>query len=136
MACIPAIMSFSRNGTRRALLCSTDPSRFFPGCRPVRLGTFLYAISMRLFMIEPSRLLTIGLSSVKAALDPILLIQLLFNELCTGLTIGQTTRKHDCPTDCDEHAFHQSLLDRHIVQEYLDVSAYAAVLHDLVYQAR
>lgn len=97
----------------RALLRGTGPCRFFSLQHPVNFHPALSAIDTLLFAIEPIRFPTSEGSSVKASLDPVLLIYLPWITcLRIGLTIDQTAHQHYHPADRYGDTLHQSLLDR------------------------
>lgn len=114
MPCIPAILSFSNNRPGRAFLCSTTSCGFFSFHDPLRCSPTLSTIDASLFTLELNFFLSIELSSIEAALNPVLLIQLMgIGRLRIRLSIDHTAHQYDRPTDCNEHTLHRTLLARH-----------------------
>lgn len=71
-----ASMPLSDNRPWRALLFRTDPFSLFLGHRLVRFILILQTISGTLLSIELNRFSMVELSSIEAALNPVLLIHL------------------------------------------------------------
>ena len=110
---ITAILSFSHNRPGRAFLCSTTSCGFFSFHDPLRCSPTLSTIDANLFTLQLNFFLSIELSSVEAALNPVLLIQLTWiDRLRIRLGIAHTAHQYARPTACDEQTLHQTLLAR------------------------